>query len=136
MHARDLMQSSERDQKTRARKYYTFPELEDSIFRNFEFHLTVDKYTTRTGEKYAVCISFYELYQDRIYDLLEDQQSLIQKRRHLLLKRDVSTGRRFVSGLRKIYVDTAEVPPSHKPFLLTTGSILGPEQGNFRKTKQ
>jgi hypothetical protein len=65
----------------------------------------------RAGEKYAICISFFELYQDRIYDLLDDTQSLIQKRKHLLLKRDVSSGRRFVSGLRKIYADTAEVPP-------------------------
>jgi hypothetical protein len=33
MPARDLMQSSEKDslQKTRSRKYYTFPELENSI---------------------------------------------------------------------------------------------------------
>jgi hypothetical protein len=69
-----------------------------------------DGYPTRSGEKYAICISFFELYQDRIYDLLDDQPSLIQKRRHLILKRDVSSGRRFVSGLRKIYADTAEVP--------------------------
>jgi Kinesin motor domain len=97
----------------------------------------VDVHTTRVGEKYAICISFYELYQDRIYDLLDDQQSFIQKRKHLLLKRDVSTGRRFVSGLRKIYVDTAEVPNlQDKQFLLTIGSILGPEQGNFGQTKQ
>ena len=65
---------------------------------------------TREGEKYAICISFFELYQDRIYDLFDDVTSLIQKRKHLPLKRDVSTGRRFVSGLRKIYADTAEVP--------------------------
>jgi hypothetical protein len=62
----------------------------------------------RTGEKYAICLSFYELYQDRIYDLLDDQQSFIQKRKHLPLKRDVTSGRRFVSGLRKIYADTLE----------------------------
>jgi len=77
--------------------------------------LIVDAYATRTGEKYAVCVSFYELYQDRIYDLLDDTQSLIQKRKHLPLKRDVSSGRRFVSGLRKIYADTAEVPPQPPP---------------------
>ena len=70
---------------------------------------------TRTGEKYAVCVSFYELYQDRIYDLLDDNPSLIQKRKHLPLKRDVSSGRRFVSGLRKIYADTAEVRPPLSP---------------------
>lgn len=61
------------------------------------------------GEKYAICISFFELYQDRIYDLLDDQPSLVQKRKHLPLKRDVSSGRRFVSGLRKVYVETPEV---------------------------
>ena len=73
--------------------------------------LTIDEYTTRTGEKYAICVSFFELYQDRIYDLLDDQQSLVQKRKHLILKRDVPSGRRFVSGLRKIYTQTAEVTP-------------------------
>ena len=73
------------------------------------FNLCIEEYTTRSGEKYAICISFFELYQDRIYDLLDDQQSLIQKRKHLPLKRDVSSGRRFVSGLRKIYADTPEV---------------------------
>lgn len=76
--------------------------------------LTIE-YQTRKGEKYAVCISFFELYQDRIYDLLDDSQSLIQKRKHLPLKRDVTSGRRFVSGLRKIYADTAEVSPSNHP---------------------
>jgi hypothetical protein len=76
-----------------------------------KYLLTVDgALMTREGEKYAICISFFELYQDRIYDLFDDVTSLIQKRKHLPLKRDVSTGRRFVSGLRKIYADTAEVP--------------------------
>ena len=77
----------------------------------------------RSGEKYAICISFFELYQDRIYDLLDDQQSLIQKRKHLILKRDVSSGRRFVSGLRKIYAETAEV--FLKPYpTYVLGSVL------------
>jgi hypothetical protein len=59
--------------------------------------------------KYAICLSFFELYQDRIYDLLDDTPTLIQKRKHLPLKRDVHSGRRYVSGLRKIYADSAEV---------------------------
>jgi Kinesin motor domain len=67
--------------------------------------------------KYAVCISFFELYQDRIYDLLEDSPSLIQKRKHLPLKRDVHSGRRYVSGLRKIYADSAEVWKPVIPFV-------------------
>ena len=81
----------------------------------------VDTFETRTGEKYAVCVSFYELYQDRMYDLLGDQQSLIQKRKHLPLKRDVSSGRRFVSGLRKIYASTAKVPLATTPPPLAGG---------------
>jgi hypothetical protein len=104
MHAREIIPT---DQKTRTRKYYTFPTLETGI-PCLSF-VNVDGYTTRSGEKYAICISFFELYQDRIYDLLDEQQSLIQKRKHLILKRDVASGRRFVSGLRKIYADTAEV---------------------------
>ena len=106
MHATEIMPTD--FQKAR-RKYYTFPKSKSGI--PFFNYVNIDEYATRPCEKYAICISFFELYQDRIYDLLDDQQSLIQKRKHLILKRDVSSGRRFVSGLRKIYADTAEVSP-------------------------
>jgi hypothetical protein len=106
MFAKDLM-ATDVAPKSRARKY-AFPGLENGTAT---IVLTVDLVATRTGEKYAICISFFEIYQDRIYDLLDEQQTLIQKRKHLPLKRDVSSGRRFVSGLRKIYADSAEVTP-------------------------
>ena len=99
LHARDLMPP---DQKSRSRRYYTFPEIEGER----------EAISSRAGEMYAICLSFCELYQDRIYDLLDDHQSFIQKRKNLPLKRDVASGRRFVSGLRKIYADTIEVPTS------------------------
>lgn len=78
--------------------------------------------------KYAVCLSFFELYQDRIYDLLDDTPTLIQKRKHLALKRDVHSGRRYVSGLRKIYADSAEVfptPSGHAPLFSSVTSFFG-----------
>ena len=102
LHARDLMPL---DQKSRSRRYYTFPEIRHEG----------EAISPRPAEKYAICLSFCELYQDRIYDLLDDHQSFIQKRKNLPLKRDVTSGRRFVSGLRKIYADTIEVPspPGH-----------------------
>jgi hypothetical protein len=126
LHARDLMSTQETSPKTRPRKLYTFPETS----------MTPDdpEYCTRTGEKYAICISFFELYQDRIYDLLDDHTSLLQKRRHLALKRDVSTGRRYVSGLRKIYADNLDV--SHLPMVLRIGSILHPPPRYGSASKQ
>ena len=113
MHARDLLQTPETIQKTRTKKFYSFPEPKNGNFILARVHiqLLILEYPTRAGVKYAICISFFELYQDRIYDLLDDSQSLIQKRKHLPLKRDVPSGRRYVSGLRKIYASTAEVCP-------------------------
>jgi hypothetical protein len=121
MHATEIMPTE--FQKPKTRKLYTFPTLKTGI--SYFGYVNIDGYTTRSGEKYAICISFFELYQDRIYDLLDDQQSFIQKRKHLILKRDVASGRRFVSGLRKIYADTGEVSPNHTPTYLL-GSILDP----------
>ena len=111
MHARDLMPL---DQKSRSRRYYTFPEIEHEG----------EAISPRPAEKYAICLSFCELYQDRIYDLLDDHQSFIQKRKNLPLKRDVTSGRRFVSGLRKIYADTIEVPPPTHTHKLSLNRFL------------
>ena len=105
LHARDLMPL---DQKSRSRRYYTFPEIQHEG----------EAISPHPAEKYAICLSFCELYQDRIYDLLDDHQSFIQKRKNLPLKRDVTSGRRFVSGLRKIYADTIEVPSPPWPLCL------------------
>jgi hypothetical protein len=106
LHARDLMPIQDASPKTRPRKFYTFPEYSQSTNYSEIANLV---YSIRAGEKYAVCISFFELYQDRIYDLLDDHTSLVQKRKHLPLKRDVTTGRRFVSNLRKIYAENLDV---------------------------
>jgi len=100
MHAKDFIPPSTTDLKTRARRIFTFPTLLENTTQYVP--------TATRGQKYAICISFYELYQDRIYDLLDDTPTLMQKRKHLQLKRDIPSGRRYVSQLRKIYVSTPE----------------------------
>jgi len=101
MHAKDFIPPSTTDLKTRAKRVFTFP-------TEFENTTPQHLHTATRGEKYAICLSFYELYQDRIYDLLDDTPTLMQKRKHLQLKRDIPSGRRYVSQLRKIYVSTPE----------------------------
>ena len=133
MYARDLIQSPDALQRPRTKKMYTFPQLQTGIW-SFLSVLNLE-YKTRKGEKYAVCISFFELYQDRIYDLLDDSQSIIQKRKHLPLKRDVTSGRRFVSGLRKIYAGTAEVSSMNQPHILNSNLIVGSILDSQSRTK-
>ena len=133
MFAKDLIPADHKP-SSRSRKYYTFhdnyngqdhgpipfPRHHYSVPIALHCHdpTNLVDFPLREG-KYAVCLSFFELYQDRIYDLLDDTPTLIQKRKHLPLKRDVQTGRRYVSGLRRIIADSAEVfPPPHPHTLL------------------
>ena len=56
------------------------------------------------SSEYAVAISMYEVYNDRIFDLLAgSSKTPIQKRRGLLFKStELSPDRKVVAGLRKI----------------------------------
>jgi hypothetical protein len=59
-----------------------------------------------TTSEYAVVISMYEVYNDKIHDLLIGSQSIskpLQKRRALLYqKTEMSPDRKVVAGLRKV----------------------------------
>lgn len=58
-----------------------------------------------TSSQYAIVISMYEVYNDRIFDLLvsSSAKSVSQKRRGLLFKStELSPDRKVVAGLRKI----------------------------------
>lgn len=59
---------------------------------------------TVPNAEYAVLISMYEVYNDRIYDLLSHPRSLKdQRRRPLLFKStELSPDRKIVAGLRKV----------------------------------
>ncbi|KAF2147824.1 P-loop containing nucleoside triphosphate hydrolase protein [Myriangium duriaei CBS 260.36] len=64
-----------------------------------------------TSSQYAVVISMYEVYNDRIFDLLisSSSKSAIQKRRGLLFKStELSPDRKVVAGLRKIICSSLE----------------------------
>lgn len=60
--------------------------------------------------EYAVAISMYEVYNDRIFDLLSGSaKTPIQKRRGLLFKStELSPDRKVVAGLRKIICASLE----------------------------
>ncbi|KAG9326102.1 hypothetical protein KVV02_002790, partial [Mortierella alpina] len=83
------------------------------------------------GMDYTVWISCAELYTEKIYDLLEDPapgtQSLLlsamgTKRQELHLKKDNSTGHKYIDGLKEVEVRTLEEA------LLVLGAGLGRRQ--------
>lgn len=64
-----------------------------------------------TTAQYAITISMYEVYNDRIFDLLTPSASFKQavKRRPLLFKNtELSPDRKVVAGLRKIVCSTLD----------------------------
>lgn len=63
------------------------------------------------SSQYAVVVSMYEVYNDRIFDLLagSSTKTAIQKRRGLLFKStEMSPDRKVVAGLRKIVCATLD----------------------------
>ena len=60
--------------------------------------------TTVPNAEYAILISMYEVYNDRIYDLLSHPRSLKDHRRRPLLFKstELSPDRKLVAGLRKV----------------------------------
>ncbi|KAL3050746.1 hypothetical protein OYC64_012715 [Pagothenia borchgrevinki] len=65
-------------------------------------NLEVDAHT-----KFSVWVSFCEIYNENIYDLLEAAPSGAMKRINLRLSQDVK-GNSFVKDLRWVQVNTAE----------------------------
>ncbi|XP_055083322.1 kinesin-like protein KIF20B [Periophthalmus magnuspinnatus] len=68
-----------------------------------------DRISLDLGEhtKFSVWVSFCEIYNENIHDLLEALPSSTQKRTALRLSQDVK-GHSFVKDLRWVHVDTAE----------------------------
>lgn len=60
--------------------------------------------TTNPNAEYAILVSMYEVYNDRIYDLLSHPRSLKDHRRRPLLFKstEFSPDRKLVAGLRKV----------------------------------
>lgn len=75
-----------------------FPEIKDLSVR------------TNPSTEYAILISMYEVYNDRIFDLLSHPRSLKELRRRPLLFKstELSPDRKVVAGLRKIVCGTYE----------------------------
>lgn len=75
-----------------------FPEIKDLSVR------------TNPSTEYAILISMYEVYNDRIFDLLSHPRSLKELRRRPLLFKstELSPDRKLVAGLRKIVCGTYE----------------------------
>uniref|UniRef100_A0A3B3ZQP1 Kinesin motor domain-containing protein n=1 Tax=Periophthalmus magnuspinnatus TaxID=409849 RepID=A0A3B3ZQP1_9GOBI len=71
--------------------------------------LSNDRISLDLGEhtKFSVWVSFCEIYNENIHDLLEALPSSTQKRTALRLSQDVK-GHSFVKDLRWVHVDTAE----------------------------
>jgi len=64
-----------------------------------------------TSAEYAIIVSMYEVYNDRIFDLLTGTASakMLQKRRALLFKStELSPDRKVVAGLRKVVCSSLE----------------------------
>ncbi|XP_072292458.1 uncharacterized protein kif20ba [Eucyclogobius newberryi] len=87
--------------------------LKRNLFKqDGEFGSTVtsdDKISLDLGEhtKFSVWVSFCEIYNENIHDLLEALPSSSQRRMVLRLSQDVK-GHSFVKDLRWVHVDTAE----------------------------
>ena len=75
-----------------------FPEIKDLSVR------------TNSSTEYAILISMYEVYNDRIFDLLSHPRSIKELRRRPLLFKstELSPDRKVVAGLRKIVCGTYE----------------------------
>lgn len=75
-----------------------FPEIKDLSVKS------------NPSTEYAILISMYEVYNDRIFDLLSHPRSLKELRRRPLLFKstELSPDRKVVAGLRKIVCGTYE----------------------------
>ncbi|KAJ8277651.1 hypothetical protein GJAV_G00078100 [Gymnothorax javanicus] len=64
--------------------------------------------TDTTSERFSMWVSYYEIYNEAVYDLLQPIQSSKNKKRSALRVCDDSTGNSYVRGLKCINVQNTE----------------------------
>jgi hypothetical protein len=61
------------------------------------------------GFEYGIWVSFAEIYNEKVYDLLESPSKKQTKRPSLPLKYEYRSGYKYVAGLKNVRVKTAKV---------------------------
>ncbi|ORX77542.1 kinesin-domain-containing protein, partial [Basidiobolus meristosporus CBS 931.73] len=67
-----------------------------------------DKIACDPDYEYAVWVSYAEIYNEKVYDLLDSSSLADTKRSSLTLKKDRKTGYKYIHGLREFRVNSVE----------------------------
>lgn len=88
------------------------------------------------GFEYGIWVSFAEIYNEKVYDLLESPSKKQTKRPSLPLKYEYRSGYKYVAGLKNVRVKTAKVHTLANDEMANTTHLFGLSLGSLHRNTE